>query len=53
MCKPEIESGQLVSVLPKWTLDLVEAHAVYPAGRTPSKKVRLFTEFLADILSVL
>lgn len=53
LCKTEIEAGMLVSVLPEWKQDPVEAHAVYPAGRTPSKKVRLFTDFLTGILGVL
>lgn len=50
ICKAELESGQLVSVLPNWLLDSIEVNAVYPAGRVPSQKVRLFTEFLSEVM---
>jgi DNA-binding transcriptional LysR family regulator len=51
LCRPELESGRLVLVLRDYVPDPVEVHAVYPAGRTASKKVKLFTEFLKDALN--
>ncbi|WP_295991108.1 LysR family transcriptional regulator [Rugamonas sp.] len=51
MVRPELASGQLVAVLPDYAPSPVELHAVFPAGRTPSQKVRLFTAFLLRILA--
>ncbi|MFM0088824.1 LysR family transcriptional regulator [Paraburkholderia sediminicola] len=51
MCKTELESGQLISLLSEFTLAPVEIHAVFPAGRMPSQKVRSFTEFLSGVLA--
>ncbi|MEB0040069.1 MULTISPECIES: LysR family transcriptional regulator [unclassified Pseudomonas] len=53
MCKAEIDSGQLVRVLPHWSLATVQAHAVYPAGRAPSMKVRRFSTFLSQVIAAL
>ncbi|NGZ83349.1 LysR family transcriptional regulator [Duganella aceris] len=50
MCRDELASGQLVPALPGYKLEPVDLHAVYPAGRTPSQKVRLFTSFLSQLL---
>lgn len=50
MCKEELESGQLVRVLPEYRLEPVDLHAVFPAGRLPSQKVRLFTTFVSQLL---
>lgn len=51
MCRCEIEAGTLVSLFPDFKLDPVDVYAVFPAGRSPSNKVRLFTNFLGDVLS--
>ena len=50
MCRDELASGQLVAALPGYQLDPVDLHAVFPAGRTPSQKVRLFTAFVSQLL---
>jgi DNA-binding transcriptional LysR family regulator len=47
MCSAELERGELSHVLPGYQLDPVEVHAVYPAGRRPSPKVRSFSDYLA------
>jgi DNA-binding transcriptional LysR family regulator len=52
MCKAELEAGDLVPVLADYQLDAIELHAVYPAGRKPSLKVRVFSDFLASKLKV-
>lgn len=50
MCRDELASGQLVAALPGYKLDPVDLHAVFPAGRIPSQKVRLFTAFVSQLL---
>jgi DNA-binding transcriptional LysR family regulator len=51
MCKRELESGQLLSLLGDFRLAPVEIHAVFPAGRMPSQKARSFTEFLSGVFA--
>jgi DNA-binding transcriptional LysR family regulator len=50
MCGAELEAGELVPLVPDYQLDAVEIHAVYPAGRRPSIKVRTFADYLATKL---
>lgn len=50
MCRAELEAGELLPLMPDYQLDAVEIHAVYPAGRRPSIKVRTFADFLATKL---
>jgi DNA-binding transcriptional LysR family regulator len=47
MCRAELEAGEVVAILSDYQLDWVEVHAVYPAGRSPSLKVRTFSDYLA------
>lgn len=51
MCEEELRSGALVALLPDYALAPVDLHAVYPAGRTPSQKVRAFSAFLSGIFT--
>ncbi|MCW6511268.1 LysR family transcriptional regulator [Lichenifustis flavocetrariae] len=50
MCRAELAAGHLVSILSDYPLAPAEVHAVFPAGRQPSRKVRAFTAHLADRL---
>jgi DNA-binding transcriptional LysR family regulator len=50
-CVQELQSGSLQAVLPEFSPEPVDVHAVYPGGRATSKKVRLFTDFLKDLLA--
>jgi DNA-binding transcriptional LysR family regulator len=50
LCRDELASGQLVQAMPGYKLEPVDLHAVFPAGRRPSQKVRLFTAFLSQLL---
>lgn len=50
MCRAELEAGELVAVLSDYQLEWVELHAVYPGGRRPSLKVRIFADYLAGQL---
>jgi DNA-binding transcriptional LysR family regulator len=47
MCRAELEAGELVAILSNYQLDWVELHAVYPGGRRPSLKVRVFSDYFA------
>jgi DNA-binding transcriptional LysR family regulator len=51
ICGAELKTGELVRLLPHYTLEPVDVHAVFPAGREPSQKIRLFTAFLQQILA--
>jgi DNA-binding transcriptional LysR family regulator len=42
----ELASGALAQVLPGWSLPPQAMHVVYPPGRPPTTKVRLFVDFL-------
>jgi len=47
MCRAELEAGDIVPILSDYQLDWAEMHAVYPAGRRPSLKVRAISDYLA------
>jgi DNA-binding transcriptional LysR family regulator len=50
MCRAELTAGDLVPVLADFRLAPAEAHAVFPAGRQPSRKVRALTDYLVAAL---
>jgi DNA-binding transcriptional LysR family regulator len=50
MCGTELRSGALVALLPNYTLEPVDVHAVFPGGPRPSPKVRAFAEYLMTAL---
>jgi len=45
----ELQEGKLVHLLPQWTLASGGIHAVYPAARFRSAKVRQFVEVLSEV----
>lgn len=49
-CRAELASGALVRVLPEWTMESAQAHAVYPAGRAAKLAARLFVNYASEIL---
>lgn len=51
MCRAELAAGLVVPILESYALDPVEVHAVYPAGRRPSLKVKAFSDYLAGELA--
>ncbi|GJH00638.1 LysR family transcriptional regulator [Paraburkholderia terrae] len=53
LCEPELQSGQLVTVLDDYRLPSAPIHAVFPEGAQPSQKVRLFTDHLIEVFSAL
>jgi len=52
MSGPEIESGALVRLLPRWTMEGADVYAVFPAGPRPSAKVRALVDHIARNLEV-
>jgi DNA-binding transcriptional LysR family regulator len=46
----EIESGDLVRLLPEWEAGMLEAHAVFPGGQAPKPSARSFVDFLIERL---
>jgi LysR family transcriptional regulator for bpeEF and oprC len=46
-----VAAGRMVQLLPDWTSDPVPVHIVYPQNRHMSAKVRVFVEWVSDLLS--
>lgn len=49
LCEPEIESGQLVHVLPEWSVSAVPLLLVFPSRRDLAPAVRAFADFMVEI----
>lgn len=47
MCRSELARGELVSILAAFKLDPVDAHAVFPPGRNPSRKAYALVDYLS------
>lgn len=43
-CRRELDSGELVRLLPKWDAGFVELNAVFPAGRAAKAAARAFVD---------
>lgn len=52
MSDPEIESGALVHLLPRWTMEGADVYAVFPGGPRLSAKVRALVDHIARNLEV-
>lgn len=48
--KSEIETGELVRLLPEWQTACLDLYALYPYHQEQSYKVRLFIDFLIEYL---
>ena len=48
LCKPALEQGRLVEVLPKWQFASVKVAAAFPSNRNLSPVVRAFKDFCAE-----
>jgi len=46
MCAEELATGALTEVLADFALDPISAFVVFPAGRRPSQKARVFADYL-------
>jgi len=51
LCRQDLLAGRVVQILDNFPLQSVELHAVYPAGRRPSLKVRAFVDHLAAAMT--
>ena len=51
MVQPHLQSGALRRVLTEWSSAPVPLHAVYPPNRHLSNKVRVFVDWIADLLA--
>jgi DNA-binding transcriptional LysR family regulator len=51
-CRSELERGLLVKVLADWTMEPIDVHAIFPAGRAAAPAARLFVEYLAAELAI-
>ena len=49
-CRAELERGDLEKVMADWTMDPMELHALFPAGRAASPAARAFIDYLASQL---
>ncbi|MGD0563275.1 MAG: LysR family transcriptional regulator [Roseiarcus sp.] len=49
-CRAELERGDLAQVMEDWTMEPVELHALFPAGRAASPAARAFVDYLAPLL---
>jgi DNA-binding transcriptional LysR family regulator len=50
-CRSDLENGKLVKVLADWDTELVELHAVFPAGRAAKAAAHAFIVHLAQALA--
>jgi DNA-binding transcriptional LysR family regulator len=48
LCGHELAAGQILPLFPEYVIDPLEVHAVFPAGRHPSQKVKVFTDYLVQ-----
>lgn len=45
--RPYLDSGKLVNILPQWTPQPVTLHLLWPASRSPTRRLQLFIEHLS------
>jgi len=45
------QSPKLIRILPKWSVPLIELHAIYPSHRGATPKMRAFLDWLIDKLA--
>ena len=49
LCTPHIAAGQIVRLLPDWTIPPIEINIVFPSKKIISPTVRVFVDFLKEI----
>ncbi len=50
MARPYLESGQLIEVLTDWTAEQVPISVLYPQSRHLSAKVRIFVDWVSELI---
>jgi LysR family transcriptional regulator for bpeEF and oprC len=48
--RPYLDSGQLVPVLPDWTVEQYPISVMYPQTRHLSAKVRIFVDWISELI---
>jgi len=48
MCREEVQSGELIQVLPEWGVPAVDVYALYPQHRVKIPKVKALLEFVIE-----
>jgi len=48
--RPHLDSGQLVAVLPDWTVEQYAISVMYPQSRHLSAKVRIFVDWISELI---
>jgi DNA-binding transcriptional LysR family regulator len=51
MFAPELDSGEVVSILRKWTLPPLDLWVLYPSGRLTSTKARVFMKWFETMIT--
>ena len=51
MFAPELESGEVVSILNEWTLPPLDLWVIYPSGRLTSTKARAFIKWFEGVIA--
>jgi len=51
MCRQEVESGELIEILPEWLAESVDVYALYPRHRVKIPKVSVFLEFITELFN--
>ena len=51
MFAPELQSGEVVSILNDWTLPPLDLWVIYPSGRLTSSKARAFVKWFEGIIA--
>lgn len=51
MFAPELESGEVVSILNEWSLPPLDLWVIYPSGRLTSTKARVFMKWFETIIT--
>jgi DNA-binding transcriptional LysR family regulator len=51
MFTPELESGEVVSILNDWTLPPLDLWVIYPSGRLTSTKARAFVKWFEGVIA--
>ncbi len=49
MCDEEIESGQLINIIPEWGMSDIDIYALYPKHRASIPKIRVLLDFMKDV----
>jgi len=51
MFAPELETGEVVTLLDEWTLPSIDLWVIYPSGRLTSTKARAFVNWFEEIIT--